>query len=170
MPTGDEIQIGDLKVRSFPISHDAADPVGYRIEFSSSQVVVATDVGCINSILIEAFQGADLAIIEANHELDWLLRGRYSPEMKARVASDRGHLSNLDCANFVAELLDENGPCTVWLAHLSHENNTPSLAKTVVTRTINAVTKTPYHLEVALRDSPSLFWQLGLQSVQTALW
>jgi phosphoribosyl 1,2-cyclic phosphodiesterase len=169
LPTGHEWHIGGVCVRSFSVSHDAAEPVGYTLQTSASKIVYCTDNGCRTPHLTEALHGAALAIIEANYETDWLWRGTYTPEMKARVASDTGHLSNQDCAKLLAERLDNGSPLCVWLAHLSRNNNSPNLAKRMVSNFIKNAVSTPFTLEIALRDHPSLTWRSGQFASQMCL-
>lgn len=169
LPTGSEWQFGGLNVRSFSTSHDAAEPVGYILQTPSSKIIYCTDNGCRTPQLTDALRGASLAIIEANYETDWLWRGSYTPEMKARVASDTGHLSNQDCAALLAERLDNGDPLCVWLAHLSRNNNSPSLAKRMVGNFLKNAVQTPFTLEIALRDHPSLAWRSGQFAFQMCL-
>lgn len=169
LPTGHEWQVGGINIRSFAVCHDAADPVGYTLQTSSAKVVYCTDNGCRTAQLTEALSGASLAIIEANYETDWLWRGTYTPEMKARVASDTGHLSNQDCAALLAERLDNGSPLCIWLAHLSRNNNSPNLAKRMVGNFLKNAISTPFTLEIALRDHPSLMWRSGQFASQMCL-
>ena len=169
LPTGAERGFGCIGVRSFPVPHDAAEPVGYVLEVGSQRIVYCTDVGNVTPEVEAALRGATLAIVEANHDLAWLLRGPYTPKMKERVASPTGHLSNADCADLLTHRLVEGGSLSVWLAHLSRVNNSPSLARRSVLAQIAAQTRVPLALGVALRDHPSLSWRSGLQSVQTSL-
>jgi phosphoribosyl 1,2-cyclic phosphodiesterase len=169
LPTGGTLGIGALGVRSFPIPHDAVEAVGFVLEAGPQQVTYVTDVGSVTPEVRAALRGASLAIVEANHDLDWLWRGPYTDEMKARVASDTGHLSNADCAALLAERLEEEGPLSVWLAHLSRVNNSPSLARRSVVASIAQRTRVPVRLEVALRDHPSVSWRAGTQAVQLSL-
>ena len=169
LPTGDTRGIGSIGVRSFPISHDAAEPVGWILEVGKTKIVYATDIGVCTIALAEALSMADLIILEANHDLDWLERGSYTREMKARVASDTGHLSNDSCAAAISERLERDGPTTIWLAHLSRVNNSPSLARKTVQAGIAARTRVPFSLDVALRDHPSVSWWSRRQSVQLSL-
>ena len=169
MPTGETVSFGSIGVRSFPVRHDAVETVGYVIESGNSRVALMTDSGEVTGEMREAIRGVDLAIIESNHDLDWLWRGPYTQQMKERVASPTGHLSNHDCADLLAETLETNGVMTIWLAHLSRVNNSVSLARKTVLSRIKAQTKVPFLLEVALRDEPSVSWRSGSQSVQLAL-
>ncbi len=169
LPVGGSLGVGSLGVRSFAVPHDACAPVGYVIEAGGRQVVYFTDAGSVTAEMRTALHTANLAIIEANHDLDWLLRGPYAPPMKERVASPTGHLSNADCADLLAERLEANGTLCVWLAHLSRVNNSPALAKRSVRARVERQTRVPFALDVALRDHPSVSWRAGSQAVQLAL-
>ncbi len=169
LPTGSERGFGCIGVRSFPVPHDAAEPVGYILEVGRQRIVYCTDVGSVTPEVQAALQGATLAIVEANHDLAWLLRGPYTPAMKERVSSPTGHLSNAACADMVARRLIEGGPLTVWLAHLSRVNNSPSLARRSILAQVTAQTRVPFALEIALRDHPSVFWKSGSQAIQPSL-
>ena len=169
MPTGSETRIGDILIRSFPVPHDAAAPVGYVLEANGARLAYFTDAGCVTQEMRNALCGASLAIVEANHDVDWLMRGPYTPDMKARVASETGHLCNVDCGDLLAERLEQGGALHIWLAHLSRVNNSPSLARRTVQQRIQKQTRVPFSLEIALRDQPSVEWRAGSQAIQLAL-
>lgn len=171
LEAGDTIAVGSAEVTAFRVPHDAVEPMGYFIRVGGAKIVYFTDAGSILPCMREALVGANLVIAEANHDLEWLLRGPYTREMKMRVRSDTGHLSNDDCADLIAERLDNGGPMAVWLAHLSRVNNSPSLAKRSVEHRILARTKTAFTLDIALRDSPSAEWRsgAGTKAVQLSL-
>jgi phosphoribosyl 1,2-cyclic phosphodiesterase len=169
LPTGGERGFGCIGVRSFAVPHDAAEPVGYVLDIGRQRIVYCTDVGSVTPEVQAALEGATLAIVEANHDLAWLLRGPYTPDMKRRVASPTGHLSNGDSADLIAHRLVEGGPLTVWLAHLSRVNNSPALARRSILAQVAAQTSVPFALEIALRDHPSVSWRSGSKAVQTSL-
>ena len=169
LPTGGEASFGEFWVRSFVIDHDAAEPVGYVVEAMGHRIAYATDVGRPCDGLREALRGAALCILEANHDLAWLKRGPYPPHMKERVASDQGHLSNADAARLLSERLDADGPTCIWLAHLSAVNNSPSFARRFVNEAIQAATRVPFALDIALRDRPSVQWFPGRTAAQLSL-
>lgn len=124
---GGEVDIGCLHVRSFPIPHDAACPVGYTIEHGGHKVAVATDLGHIEDTWMDAAAGADILLLEANHDVDTLRVCRYPYELKMRILGPRGHLSNDDAGKAAAELA-KRGVRSLILGHLSQENNFPQLA------------------------------------------
>ena len=169
LSTGSEIVIGAFSVRSFAVPHDAVEAVGYVIQCGRTRIAYFTDAGSCTPEMREALRGASLAVVEANHDIDWLWRGPYTHEMKTRVASSTGHLSNADCADLIAERLDEGGPMCVWLAHLSRVNNSVSLARRAVRERIVLRTRVPFHLDIALRDQPSVSWRSGARGVQLSL-
>ena len=125
------VKVGEMTVSSFATPHDSNSSVGYRIEFpdgdGTSAIGLATDIGYVTDDIRRGLCGCEAVIIEANHDKDMLRNGPYTYLLKKRVASNRGHLANDDCANFACELA-ENGTQSIILAHLSRENNTPELA------------------------------------------
>ncbi|MCL2396534.1 MAG: MBL fold metallo-hydrolase [Defluviitaleaceae bacterium] len=129
--------LGDMKVKPFAIPHDAAEPVGYTIQAHGRKIAVATDLGHINPNVAENFYDADIVMIESNHDLDMLQYGPYPAHLKRRILSDIGHLSNVSCGAFLADIF---GPKTkyIFLAHLSQENNRPVVAYETVKNILTA--------------------------------
>ncbi|HET6312949.1 MAG TPA: MBL fold metallo-hydrolase [Chloroflexia bacterium] len=163
-PPGREVYVGTdgadgVVVRTFAVSHDAAEPVGFWIEAGGYNIVLCTDLGCETASIRDALEAADLLVIEANHDVQRLWRGPYPPRLKRRVAGRHGHLANDDAARLVSGLARDARPRTVWLAHLSATNNTPALAFDTVAQPLDREGCT--HLEVAVlaRDKPSHVWQ-----------
>ena len=99
--------------------------------------------------------GCFAAVIESNHDLDMLREGPYPPELKQRIRSKKGHLSNPDCAAFAASLC-ESGTKHIMLAHLSEENNDPTLA---YNETLSAIADETVTLRVAAQDE--VVWLFG---------
>ncbi|MDI9497044.1 MAG: MBL fold metallo-hydrolase [Bacillota bacterium] len=130
---GESLTIGDLTVRSFPTPHDAAEPVGWRIESRRQTVAVMTDIGCFDDGLFAAVAGADILYIEANYDPEMLRIGPYPWPLKERIRSSHGHLSNEDSADAIARLI-RAGSRTFVLSHLSETNNVPELAELTVSR------------------------------------
>lgn len=148
-------QIGGLYVRSFPTSHDSRASVGYTLTFEgddSSPVSIGyvTDTGCVTEEMKDRLCGCRAVILESNHDGDMLADGPYPDDLKQRIRSRRGHLSNEECASF-ASYLFENGTRHIMLAHLSEENNLPSLA---FNETFAAIGSDLLDLKVASQDHP----------------
>lgn len=135
---GSELVFGDLTVKSFKTPHDTPESVGYRFDSGQSVFVFATDLGCVTPAILEAVRGADMALIEANHDVDMLKNGMYPYYLKRRILSERGHLSNKD-SGYLAARLTESGTKRIVLAHLSKENNTPALARDTVCSSLTCI-------------------------------
>jgi phosphoribosyl 1,2-cyclic phosphodiesterase len=156
---GQEIQVGEVTVRSFAVSHDAAETAGFWIEAGGRHIAICTDLGCETPTIREALAAADLLVLEANHDLQKLWRGPYPWPLKKRVASERGHLPNEDAARLISEVAQDGRPRTVWLAHLSATNNTPALAYDTVMEPLDREACTHLKVAVLARDRPSHVWE-----------
>lgn len=119
--------IKDLTVCPMRISHDAADPVAYRIASEGKKIGIATDLGCYNDYTVECLKNMDLLYLEANHDIHMLQVGPYPYYLKQRILGDRGHLSNESAGRLLCRLLHDKLQ-TIILGHLSKENNMPELA------------------------------------------
>lgn len=128
-PIIDRIQLGRVAVRAFDIPHDAAAPVGYIIQ-GTSRCVVATDIGNVDDRLQQMLEGAQVLVLEANHDEEMLKQGSYPYNLKQRILGPLGHLSNRRMAQVVAEL--RRRPQKLILAHISESNNRPELAMDTV--------------------------------------
>ena len=121
--------VSGFKVTPFPLSHDAADPVGYMVERDGKKVVCLTDTGYVSKEVMNTVKGADVYIMELNHNVDLLLSSPKRPwPLKQRILSDDGHLSNEDGAYVFSKLLDAEKTRHVYLAHISQEANTLEIA------------------------------------------
>ncbi len=169
LETGGERQFGNFLVRSFRISHDAVEPVGYTIRIGSTCISYVTDLGCSNEDVSASMAQAQLCVIESNHDLDWLMRGAYPPHMKARVSGEFGHLSNRDASELMVNRVANAGEATFWLAHLSAMNNSPSLALRKANKSLSQIKGACYKVEVAQRDRPSVVWTNSCHGAQLTL-
>ena len=147
-------EIDGIEVTPFALSHDAADPVGYRFYDGKTAAAVATDTGMMTLQAQSVLKGCRDIILESNHDLDMLMRGSYPAALKQRILSDKGHLSNDDAASFCA-ILVESGTEHICLGHLSKENNTPMIALNTVNGALesNGMKRgRDYTIQVASRD------------------
>jgi phosphoribosyl 1,2-cyclic phosphodiesterase len=124
---GDQFEIGEIGVETFSTPHDAADSVGFRFYTGHSTLGYATDLGHITPEIKGKLMGTECLCIESNHDLFSLLQGPYPEFLKRRILGRRGHLSNDDCADLVADAV-RHGARRITLCHLSDQNNTPELA------------------------------------------
>jgi phosphoribosyl 1,2-cyclic phosphodiesterase len=124
-------QVGDVRISSFITPHDSRFSVGYRMEIEAEDglhtVGYATDIGYVTEDIRHALCGCESVGLESNHDREMLLTGPYPRQLKERIFSRYGHLANDDSAAFAAELA-EHGLKNLMLAHLSEQNNDPSLA------------------------------------------
>lgn len=155
---GKRFSIGGLIFKPISISHDAADPVAYKVSNEKKSVAVITDLGNYNQALVDELQGLDALLLEANHDIKMLQMGPYPYPLKQRILGDRGHLSNERSGQLLSDLLHDNFG-TVLLGHLSKENNYEELAYEAVRLEIT-MGDTPYKAEdfpmkVARRDTIS---------------
>lgn len=123
---GEPFRVGQLKVTAFHTPHDTDESVGYRVE-GSAVFALATDMGHVTDEVLTGLTGAHTALIESNHDVEMLSTGPYPVYLKRRILSQRGHLSNEDCA-LLARKLADTGTERIILGHLSRENNRPQLA------------------------------------------
>jgi phosphoribosyl 1,2-cyclic phosphodiesterase len=164
MPTGARAVKGDFEITSISTSHDAAESVGYVIKTQRGNVGIITDLGEYNEDILSAASECNTLILESNHDLDMLWNGRYPPMLKRRVGGSHGHLSNLQAGEFLTSVCHK-GIKNVILAHLSAENNLPTLALETVSSTLaktGAVIGTAkgqgdVYITVAPRNDPSGF-------------
>lgn len=121
----------DMEVCPIPIHHDAADPVGYTFTCEDEKATVLTDTGYMDPRMMERISGSNIYCLEANHDVTMLLNGPYPELLKERILSNKGHLSNRQTGQALAELLRGEDE-VVLLAHLSEENNTPEISLATV--------------------------------------
>jgi len=131
-PIHSHVTIGDLKVTAVDISHDAADPVAYVFRSGKVKISVISDLGKVDEKLIQEAKGSDIIAMEANHDLDLLRKGSYSPGLKTRIEGSYGHLSNVQSGEALSEICTEN--TRIVLTHLSQENNSEKIALSTVKR------------------------------------
>lgn len=170
LPVGEVWSQGGLEVSSVPVSHDAADTVCYTFRAGGQQGMILTDLGCATEPIFEPLYHSDLIILEANHELEKLQASRYPMALKTRISGDRGHLSNEQSARILCRVLEYSGlQHTVWLAHLSEDNNNPRNATKYIGNVLDQAGIGKFPLQVALRDKPSLSWQASDQLFQAQM-
>ena len=161
---GKSFQIGEILVKAFSVSHDAADPVGFSFCAEGRQISIVTDTGYISEDVVSEVLEADLLILEANHDVDMLRIGRYPWFLKQRILGETGHLSNESAGRLLVRLLSERQKeRRILLAHLSRENNFPEMAYQTVK---NILEEENYHigkqllLSTIVRDEISTVFQV----------
>ena len=119
--------IGDLHIEAFTVSHDAAEPVGFRFSAQGITGALLTDLGELTDPVIRKLSGCDWLIVESNYDEPMLKIGPYPWSVKQRVLSNIGHLSNQELSTFFTHHFDGH-TAHIFLAHLSRRNNDPGIA------------------------------------------
>lgn len=134
-----EFALGNFKITPFEVSHDGTDNAGFFISHSDGRhtFAVATDLGCITPRVDHYMRLASHIMLEANYDLHTLLTGRYPEHLKQRIQTDAGHLDNAVTASFLRSILSPRLR-SIFLCHLSLDNNTPEKALSTVSTALLA--------------------------------
>ena len=124
---GQELDIAGMRVKPFVVPHDATQTVGYSILIGEDHFVIMTDVSRMTEEAVEIARGARTVVLESNYDMDMLMGGPYTYDLKMRIVQGCGHLSNDECAAAVCRFLHP-GLKNIFLCHLSENNNTRELA------------------------------------------
>ena len=123
----ENFEIFDFRIKPFLKNHDAAEPCSFTIYSNGVTIGVMTDIGMVCEKVKEAASNCHAIFLETNYDEEMLWKGSYPWPLKQRVASDYGHLSNNQSTSLIEELSSERLH-TLFLSHLSAENNTPQKA------------------------------------------
>jgi phosphoribosyl 1,2-cyclic phosphodiesterase len=128
---------GSVDVQSFGVSHDAVEPMFYVFHHSGQKIVLITDTGYVSDRMKKIIENANAYVFESNHDVQMLRMGRYPWSIKRRILSDVGHVSNEDAALAMSEVIGDNTK-SIYLAHLSLDNNMKELARMSVSQTLES--------------------------------
>ncbi len=158
---GEWNEVAGMKVRYFIVPHDATQTVGYAVEVEGHRFVIMTDVGRMTDEAVEFALGADTVVVESNYDIDMLMGGPYTHELKMRIVQGCGHLSNDECAGAVKRFWHK-GLRNIFLCHLSDNNNTRQLAADCTAAALSeiGVGKGEVSLRCLPRDYPSQMFVL----------
>lgn len=152
--SGLDLLVGDLAVRAFPVTHDAAATVGFTVSSTAGKVGCATDLGIATRLVAEELRGCQVLVVESNHDEALLRDGPYPWPLKQRIRSSHGHLSNGDSAALLASLCWA-GLEAVFLAHLSEINNRPELAVASASSVLDRQDRCRPRLLLGRQDGPT---------------
>ena len=127
LDAGEWNEVAGMKVRYFVVPHDATQTVGYAIEIEGRRFVIMTDIGRMTDEAVEFALTADTVVVESNYDMDMLMSGPYTHELKMRIVKGCGHLSNDECASAIKRFHHPQLK-NIFLCHLSENNNTRDLA------------------------------------------
>jgi phosphoribosyl 1,2-cyclic phosphodiesterase len=151
--TGDRFELDDLLVETFPIPHDAQDPVGFLLRTAAGNLGFATDLGHMTKLVIERIRAANVLVLESNHDVKMLQNSRRSWSLKQRILGRHGHLSNEAAAEAAVEIMSADLK-HLYLAHLSRECNQPELALRVMTGRLAQIGATHVQVQLAAQNVP----------------
>lgn len=151
--------LGEVKIDPFDVMHDAKRTMGYRIEgITGKKIAISTDIGYVNNITKKYFRDVDIMVIESNYDHNMLMKCNYPWDLKARVKSRTGHLSNEDAGKFIGEIYHKNLK-KVYLAHISKDSNDCKLAFNTVNNFL-ARENIKVDLEVATQDASTKLYEI----------
>ncbi|MDG2124897.1 MAG: MBL fold metallo-hydrolase [Verrucomicrobiales bacterium] len=159
VPSGGDFELMGLSAATFPVPHDAVDPVGIVLRDGESGLGVVSDVGYVTNLMRERLRGLETIFVEANYDEKLLEEDTKRPwSTKQRISARHGHLSNVQTAELVASVA---GPHLnrVILGHLSDDCNCPVLAREMILEVLGE--KDCGHVDVccAGRVEPTELWE-----------
>ncbi len=159
--TGASFEVGDVFVETFPVPHDAQDPVGFLLRTGEVNLGFLTDLGHATKLVVERVRCAHVLVLETNHDLKLLQEDRHRPwSVKQRILSRHGHLSN-DAAADVAEQIGSSDLRHLYLGHLSRECNRPELALESVRGRLEKIGARQIRVECTSQKTPCATLQCG---------
>lgn len=149
--TGKPFELGCFRIHPFSVPHDCAEPVGFRISCGSARVGIATDLGVPTTLVANLLSDLQTVVLESNHDPDMLMDGPYPWDLKQRVKSRLGHLSNHQSAQLLQRIIND-GLKVVILAHMSETNNNAELALKTARKSVPAFIEQCGRIVCALQD------------------
>jgi phosphoribosyl 1,2-cyclic phosphodiesterase len=138
-----DFRVGEIDFHPFTVPHDAVDNFGFTATHAGVKIATLMDFGHITTLITEHLRDCAAIVMESNHSRDMLKACDVYPwELKQRILSRLGHISNEDVAEWLQYGFDGAAKHIV-LAHLSQRANNPYLAKITA--------------EVALQERAPLF-------------
>lgn len=152
--TGSSFEIEDLQIDTFPIPHDAIDPVGFVLHTPGGTIGFLTDMGHGTRLVADRCRHAEVLLLETNHDTDLLNNDPRRPwSLKQRILSRHGHLSNEGAAEFLEQLIHP-GLKHIFCAHLSRDCNTPELARTEIVEKLAQLNAAHVQVHVTQHATP----------------
>lgn len=151
--TGDTFKLESFTIRSFKLSHDSVEPVGFIINVKDIAIGYAMDLGYMDNITKSRMKGCDTIILESNHDIKMLMNSSRPPHIKHRIKSRHGHLSNEQAMDALDELITRNTK-TVMLGHLSSECNKHSIVNDLASKKLEKLERTDINLYLMEQKKP----------------
>lgn len=159
--TGSTFEVGDVRVDTFSVPHDAYDPVGFQLHTSAGQVGFLTDLGHATKLVLERVRTSNVLVLETNHDMKMLQEDVKRPwSVKQRILSRHGHLSN-DAAAEAAMQLASAELHTIYLGHMSRDCNRPDIAQGTVAKKLAGIGADHIRVETTSQEKRSETYRLG---------
>ena len=159
----DVFEIGDITIDFCEVPHDSEFCFGYSFTKNDCKISLATDLGAATPELINLMAGSQIVLLECNHDMLKLQNNvKYPTHLKRRISSNKGHLSNAAASLAIFELA-KTGVQQIILAHLSEQNNSPTLAYSFVRDFLykkGLVEGTDISIDVAEQHRPGRLFQI----------
>ena len=153
---GKAIDLGGLQLTPFTVPHDAREPLQLSCTDGSAKLGILTDLGHATAHVMAHLEDCDALLLECNHDTEMLAQSAYPPFLKRRVGGDYGHLSN-SAAAAIAGTLNHARLKYLVAAHLSRQNNLPSLVRRLMADTLSCASD---DIVVATPDTGTCWLQL----------
>lgn len=150
---GEEVRVKDMRVETFTKCHDASDPLGLVCCSNGKRFGIATDLGRSTRVVEEHLRNCQALALEFNHDPDMLEQGPYSLDLKKRIRSAEGHLSNEQAARLLG-MVGHADLRHLVLAHLSEINNNPEKAYITAVEALERLGLQNVHVSVAMQHEP----------------
>lgn len=144
----DSFSVDDISVHPFPVPHDAREPVQFVLADGATRLGVLTDAGHVTPHMVAMLDACDALVLECNHDPQMLAQGSYPQALKRRIGGLWGHLDNAAAASLLSQI-ERSSLRHVVAAHLSAENNTPSLARVALSAVLGCE---PNWIGIATQD------------------
>jgi phosphoribosyl 1,2-cyclic phosphodiesterase len=151
---------GGFRIESIELAHDSGPTFGFRLEAKCQPrrppvtLGYVADTGHWTPAMAEPLRDVDLLGLEFNHDVALQRRSSRPPVLIHRILGRRGHLSNDEAAELVAEVVRAEPASRlrhVVLLHLSQECNRPELAVDAARRALRG-TRRRIGIHVARQD------------------
>lgn len=152
--TGIRFTCGDFEITSFPVPHDASEPVGFLLEACGKRLLVATDLGTPTPKVTQLAESCHAVILECNHDYEMLRQSGRPWDLIRRIGGPHGHLNNEDAGELIAAAISKN-LSHLFLAHLSSDCNTPALARNTMLRHLRRAGREDVELIVTNQHCPT---------------
>ncbi len=151
--SGDTLSLEYIKIKTFHLPHDAADPIGIVASSGDKKLGIITDLGTVTQSVLHYISELDLLFLESNHDKFMLLNGPYPLQVIQRIKSRVGHLSNKQSLNLFNRISHNGRLKYLILGHLSETNNDAQIVRELFEKT-KAENSISYKIEIASQNSP----------------